>query len=257
MLVVDSKEELLCAFDSGRSVTLPVAQIRPAEGGVLDWDQGAFQEPRGGEALVAILPIAKMALFEYCLQVSRRGYVKKIRESFLESYIANGNVGSGVVSPADRTCSLALGSADDLLVIVSKEGSLASIPVGELPYTIQEASRLGPSDHVVAAFVLREQPSFLALTHNGKVFHREVDWLAPAEQGKSTGRAILSKARREAGMRIVGAALVGEGEWGALLTSDGALRLYQVGEMVGAGSLLGGDSGLEVLGFAAFSAHDS
>ena len=208
---------------------------------------------RGGEELGTILPIAKMALFGYCIQTSRRGFVKKIRESFLESCVANGNVGTGVVSPSDKTCGLALSAEADLLVMVSKDGSLLGIPVAGLPYTIQEVLRLNPADHVVSTFVMGERSSFLALTQNGKVFHRERDWLEPAEDAKSQARAILSKARRQAGMRVVGAAAVDEDDWGVALASSGGLRLYRIGDMFSAGSLLERDSEEQILSFVAFS----
>ena len=78
------------------------------------------------------------------------------------------------------------------------------------------------------------------------------EWLAPGEAGKSKSRTILSKARRESGMRIVGAAAVGEGDWVLLLTSDGRLTSYRATEMLSAGSLLDRDSALDVLSFAIF-----
>jgi DNA gyrase/topoisomerase IV subunit A len=229
-----------------------VAEIPPVASGALDWSQAAQQETRGGETLATVLPIARMALFENCVQISRRGYAKKVKETFLETYVASGNVGTGVVTPADKPFCLALCSEEDLLVIVSREGALLSTPVAALPFTIQEALRLGPTDHVVAAFVIRDEGYFLAVTQNGKVFYRDRSWLEPAGDARSQGRAILSKTRLQAGVRLVGAAPVSERHWGIALAADGQFSLTRIRAAFGAGSLLAPGSELEVLGFTAF-----
>ena len=78
-----SQEELLFIFDSGRTVTHPVTQLPISSADNLDWEQAFFEEPRIREELAAIQPIAKMPLYEMCIQASRRGYVKKIKDGSL------------------------------------------------------------------------------------------------------------------------------------------------------------------------------
>jgi DNA gyrase/topoisomerase IV subunit A len=251
-LVTDIMEELLVVFDSGRAVTMPVVDVPLLPGNTLNWDIEIVQEPRGGELLVTILPIAKMALSEYCIQVSRRGYVKKIRETFLETYINNGSIGTGVISPLDKTFALLLCRETHRIVITSREGSIVTLAIPMLPHTIQEAFRLNPGDYVVSAHALLDQPSFIAITQNGKIFHREIDWLELDETGKPLSRSILSKARREAGMRICAAAVVDDDEWVVMLTSDGRFAVYQIGSIQDIGTIVPADSDLEVFGFALF-----
>jgi len=237
MLVCSSQEELLFVFDSGRAVVMPVASLPSATKDALDWDQAFTQEPRGSEELVTILPIARMSLFDFAIQTSRRGFVKKIKESFLEACIANAYVGTGVVLPADRTFDLTMCAKDDLLVMASKEGYLLSIDVNRLPFTIEDTFRLGQSDHVVSTFTVQKKPSILAITQTGKVLYREAGWLEPALTLKAQGQALISQSRREAGIRLVGAAAVDEDDWGVILTTDGNFTLYKVSDTLGAGAV--------------------
>jgi DNA gyrase/topoisomerase IV subunit A len=194
-----------------------------------------------------------MALYEYALQASRRGYVKKIKETFLETCITNANIGSGVVLRPDKTCGLAFCAQDDRLALVTQEGYLLCMPVNLLPYTIEEVLRLNVSDHLVSAFAIGQKSSFIAITQHGKAFHREMSWLEPSASFKTQGQSILSKARRQAGVRLVAAAAVDENDWGVVLASDGSLTTHKLGDIFGKGAVLDSSSGLEVLGFAAFS----
>jgi DNA gyrase/topoisomerase IV subunit A len=253
LLVVDPQEELLFVFDSGRTVSAPVVEIPAARRDGLEWERAFIQEPRGSERLATILPIGKMALFEFCVQVSRRGYVKKLKEAFLEVCIANANVGSGVLLSSDSVCSLALCNGEDMLVMVSEGGYLLSVNVSQLASTIVEIQRLNRADHVVSAFVPSGKASILAITHNGKALHRDASWLEPSGSTRIQGKALLSQARRQAGVRFVGAAAVDETDWGALLTSDGRLRLHKMGDVFGRGAVLEASAGLEILSFCAFS----
>ncbi len=254
LLVADTQEELLVVFDSGRAVTMPVADVPAADPENLDWEQAFIQEPRGIEALAFVIPIARMSLFAFGLQVSRRGFVKKIKESFLATCVANSNVGTGVVLSTDRTCSLSLCQGDDLLVMLSYEGYLLCLQVDQMLYTIEEALNLGVTDHIVTAFVPGDKASILALTQNGKVFNRDRNWLEPASSSKTRGKPILNKARLEAGTRIAGAAAVNADDWAVILTSDGNLTAHKTSDLVGAGSVPGTSTDIEILNFAVFSA---
>lgn len=254
LLAVPSKEELLFVFGSGRTAALPAAEIPAVENKSLDWDSAFYQEPPGGDELAAILPIATMSLYEFCIQTSRRGFVKKIIESFFESHVNSRYIGSGVKQKPDTTCSLAFCGNEDLLVMVSREGYLLSIETNRLPLTIEEVMRLGPADHVVAGFIVGEKPSLITLTTNGKVIHRDVTWLEPAGSLKTRGQALYSKERRAGGVRVAGAAAVDESDWGVVLWSDGRLTVHSMGEALAAGVIPGGRPGAEALGLAVFEA---
>ncbi|MBN1146620.1 MAG: hypothetical protein JXA78_05150 [Anaerolineales bacterium] len=253
LLVVDSQEQLLFVFDSGRTVSTPVAETPAASHDQLDWEQAFYQEPRGSESLATILPIGRMALFEFCVQVSRRGFVKRFKKDFLQACIANADVGSGVLLASDRTCNLALCNGDDVLVMVSKEGYLLSVEVSQLASTITETQRLNVTDHIVSAFMPGEKTSILAITQNGKALHRDASWLEPTSSRRILGKSILSQARRQAGVCFAGAAAVDETDWGVFLTSSGRLTLHRMGDVFGRGAVLDDSSGLEVVSFCAFS----
>ncbi len=250
LLATRSLEELLFVFDSGRAVTLPVAGIPVSNAGSLDWEQAFLQEPHGSEELVFILPIARMSLFDYCIQVSRRGCIKKMRESNLETYVTSGYIGTGIKLKSDRSCSLALCHKPSRLVIVSREGYLMGLGLDPLPYTIEEAIRLGPVDHVVAAFGVSDETLLVCITQNGKVLQRETGWIESVDSLGGRGQSILSSSRREAGVRIVGAGAVDEQSWGIALCSDGQIVASRASEWVDRGAILGGEAqGVEILDF--------
>jgi DNA gyrase/topoisomerase IV subunit A len=248
LLATSSQEELLFVFDSGRTVTHPVSAVPSGEAEALGW-QGAYsEEPRGEEELATILPVARMSMYEFCVQVSRRGCVKKIKEASFETHIARGYIGTGIQSAPDKTCGLAFCGSDDLLVLVSKEGFLVTQEVGRLPYTIEEVLRLGITDHIVTAFTIGKKSSLLVVTHNGKALQKEAGWLDPAVTFKTRGQTIIPKERREAGVRVVGAGAVAENDWGFALRSDGKLVGYSVDDLFNHGSLFSGEK-VEILGF--------
>jgi DNA gyrase/topoisomerase IV subunit A len=249
LLAAGSQEELLFVFDSGRTVTLPVSAIPAADGQALDWDKALLQEPRGSEELAVILPVARMSLYENAIQVSRRGFVKKIRESFLESCITKGFVGTGVKLPADKTFSLTFCGKTDRFVMLSQEGFLFCMEIEKLPVTIEEALRLSATDHIVSTFVTGQKPSLLVFTQNGRVIHREMGWVEPSNAFKTRGQPVFSRERRESGGRAVGAAAVDGEDWGAVLSSDGLLTVYKMTDLFAAGTLLADQAAVTVLGF--------
>ena len=257
LLATSSRQELLFVFDSGRTQTLPVSEIPTADLQKLSWRQAYLQEPRGVEELAFLLPIARMALFENAVQASRRGFIKKIKRALLENYISKDYIGSGTNLPSDRTFGLAFCGNDDLFVMVSQQGFVFSMPVERLLFAVEEALQLGPADHIVATFAIssagmvdRTQPSLLVVTQNGKAIQRDVSWLEPAGSFKSHGQPVFSKERRAAGVRVVGAAVVGAGDWGLALRSDGKLTAHKMADLFGSGSFLVKQSPADILGFA-------
>jgi len=248
LLLVGEHEELLLIYDSGRSLTLPAASLPAAH--PLDWGRASLFEPRGIEALAAVVPVGRMALADFAIQASRRGCLKKLPESFFESCVAKDFVGSGVKLPADQTFGLSLCGKADQMVLVSQGGFVAAASVERLPFTIEEALRLATNDHLVAAFPLAGRDTLLFVTNNGKAVQRDASWLDPGLSAKSAGQALLTAARRGAGMRMVGAAAVTPEDWGLALLSDGSLNLYRLGDLLARGALLPADSSLEVVAFS-------
>jgi len=253
LLVTGSREELLFIFDSGRTVAMPVSQVPLSNKVDLDWTQAFIQEPQVKEELAAIQPIAKMTLYETCLQASRRGFVKKMKTSFLASHITENYIGSGVKVRADKTWGITFANKDDAYSLVSQEGYIFSMQVERLPVAIDEVIRLGITDHIVSAFIVGQKPSILFITQNGKAVHRDASWLEAATSFKTKGQALLSRERREGGTRIVGAAPVDDEAWGVFLHGDGAITSYQLRELISSGSIPSGKSSGVVLSFWCFT----
>jgi DNA gyrase/topoisomerase IV subunit A len=253
LLATTSQEELLFIFDSGRTLRHPASQLPAVDIEQLDWGQATLEEPRVREELAAIQPIARMPLYQLCIQASRRGYVKKINISSFTSHVEEDYIGKGVLLPADKPCALAFANPQDLFVMVSQEGYIFSMPATGLTTAIQEVIQLVITDHIVSAFVLSQQPSIMFITANGKAVHREASWLEPAKSFKSMGQAILSKRRREAGVRIVGAAPVEQESWAVFLHLDGSLSVNAVSDLLAAGSLPGEEAGSQIVSFSTFT----
>jgi hypothetical protein len=252
LLVTYSKEELLFIFDSGRTIKHPVTQLPLSDEESLDWQHAFIEEPRIREELAAIQPIAKMPLYEICIQASRRGYVKKIKTSFFTTHLAEDYIGTGVKLPADKTCGLTFANKDDLFVMISQEGYIFSMQAERLPTAIEEVIHLGITDHIVATFVASKKPSILFITQNGKAVHRDTSWLEPANSFKTKGQAILSKERREAGIRIVGAAPVDEADWGVILHADGTIAPHELNDLLATGSVVHGQPVNPIVSFSIF-----
>ena len=252
VMVTNSQEELLFIFDSGRTVAHPVSQLPLCNAEKLDWQQGFFEEPHIKEELAAIQPIAKLPLYEICIQASRRGFVKKVKTSSFSAHLRENYIGTGIKLPADKTCGVTFANKGDVFVIISQEGYIFSMQAERLPTAIEEVIRLGITDHIVATFVTGQKPSILFITQNGKAVHRDVSWLEPASSFKTKGQAILSKERREAGIRIVGAAPVDEEEWGVFLHMDGALSNHKLKDLLARGSVDQGQPPVPILSFTTF-----
>jgi hypothetical protein len=139
---------------------------------------------------------------------------------------------------------------------VSKEGFLICLEIDPLPTTIEEVLRLGITDHIIAAFTVpkgdRAETSLLFVTENGKIIQRHPDWLDGASSFKTKGQSIFSQERREAGVRLVGAALASNEDWGIALCSDGQLAFRKVNELIGSGTLLSVETGISLLSFTTF-----
>ena len=248
LLAVPTSEELLFVFSSGRIASMPVTQIPAAE--KPDWEQAdAPQEPRGGETLACVAPFSRLAMADMILQASRRGFVKKLMTSLASSVMNKHYIGTGATIQGDRTHTLALAGKDDRLVLVSREGFLLALDVHDLPFSVEEAFKLGPTDLLAAGFVSGPGRAIVVMTQLGKVIHWSEDRLEVVHAMKSRGQALFSAQRREKGTRVVGAAAVRPEDWSAALHSDGRLTAHMVQGLVDSGAIaVEGD----LLDFAAF-----
>ena len=253
ILTVYNRDELLFVFDSGRTISMPVSGI-PEQGlDNLDWQDAYLQTPLGMEELAFIKPIGRMSLFDYCIQVSRKGCIKKIKETIFESYLGKSYIGTGIKSSPDKTCDLVLCNQNNRLILVSKEGNLQCIEIDPLPATIEEVIRLNVTDHIIVSFGIEDNlpvdTHLTFITNNGKVIQRQLDWVNIAGSFKNRGQSIISQNRRGSGISLVSAGLVNDVDWGIALHSDGSVIGYRVKDITGTGTLFTSDSGKSVAGF--------
>jgi DNA gyrase/topoisomerase IV subunit A len=244
LLAIVPTEELMAIFTSGRVATLSTTAIplstvpRDAAGKepTLDWVQAVLPcEPRAGERLACLMPVSKMMLAEYFVQVSRRGLVKKIRSTMAQSILANSYIGAGVKQAPDRLLTTLLTGKDDRLGLVSREGFLWLLEVKGLSFSAEETVKLGVSDHLVSAFVYTSDLPVAVMTQIGKVVQLAKDNLEVQSGVKPRGQAVYSTARREKGVRVVGAGAVQEGDQAVALHQDGRLTLHAMRDLLGAG----------------------
>jgi DNA gyrase/topoisomerase IV subunit A len=240
LLLIPSTEELMFIFTSGRIVTQPAASIPPVEiqeDGKIGEEITIPVEPNVGETLACLAPISRIALSDFYLQISRKGYTKKIRKALASSIIDNKFIGTGVKVEGDQALNLCLSNEGDQFIFVSYEGYFQCLNESILPFAIVEAMRLGNSDHLVAAFVLGESPSILVMTQIGKIIHKAAESIMAAEDLNRKGRMLYSTARRESGVRVIGAAAVGQNDWSIALHQDGRITLHSISTILGKGSI--------------------
>ncbi|MFC1996131.1 hypothetical protein ACFLXI_00820 [Chloroflexota bacterium] len=252
LLVVPSSEELLCIFTSGRIAPLPVTSIPLVQTGAehQDWDQVHIpHEPALGDTLACLMPVLKMALAEFLVQTSRRGFMKKIRMALAPSIMENLYIGRGAKLPGDQTMELFLAHGADRYVLLSEEGYLQSVTADMLSFAVEEVVRLNSTDHLVAALPLQPEKSLLVMTQIGKAVHRTAESIQVAEAIKRKGKALYSKARREKGVRVVGGGAVNQSDWGLALHQDGAISLHAISSLLESGTIAVEN---EILAFTVF-----
>jgi DNA gyrase/topoisomerase IV subunit A len=253
LLVATEKEELLFIFTSGRVATLEASQIQPAgeAGPGMEWEHAPRpSEPNAGEKLACLAPLSRMALADYFLQVSRKGYLKKIRASMGESILANRYIGTGVRQAPDQTFELLLCTENDRLALVSAEGFLQCLEISGMAPMVDEALRLDSRDHLVSAFLPQPGQPILAMTQIGKAVHWTEDRLEVSQSNRTRGQAMFSASRRSQGVRVVQAGSVGQADWVAALHDSGQLTLHKAGSILRSGAIPVQD---ELLAFTFFS----
>jgi DNA gyrase/topoisomerase IV subunit A len=239
ILAVPSNEEVLLLFTSGRVSTCAASNIPTVECGEnWMWDQAALpDEPRAGEFLVCVMPISRLPLSEFFLQVSRRGCVKKTMTSMAQSVLGNHYLGKGSLQKSDQPFDVTLCQKKDVFAFVTFEGKLLGLDVDDLPYSSEERIRLTASDYVIASFVPHPGESMLFVTQTGKVIRREQDSLELSKSSLAKGQALIPPSRLEQGVRFIGAASVRDADGIAVLDSKGNLQVQRADGLTGSGSI--------------------
>jgi hypothetical protein len=239
LLAVPSSEEVLLLFTSGRVSTCAVSNIPAvACGGEWMWNTAALpDEPRAGEFLACVMPISRLPLSEFFLQVSRRGCVKKTMTSMAQSILGNHYLGKGTLQKSDQPFDITLCQKKDLFAFVTIEGKLLGLDVNELSYSAEDRIKLTASDYVIASLVPHPDESMLFVTQTGKVLQREYDSLELSRSPLAKGQALIPPSRLEQGVRFIGAASVQNTDRIAVLDSKGNLNVHGAETIIGAGSI--------------------
>ena len=239
LLAVPSNEEVLLLFTSGRVSTCAVSDISTV-GTVSEWtwNQAALpDEPRAGEFLACIMPVSRLPLSEFFLQVSRRGYVKKTLASMAQSILGNHYLGKGTLQKMDQPFDVMLCGKKDHFAFATLEGKLLGLDVDALSYSAEDRIKLTASDYVIASFVPHPDESMLFVTQTGKVIHRDDDSLELSKSPLAKGQALIPPSRLEQGVRFIGAASVRDTDRIAVLDSKGNLNVHVAESIMGAGTI--------------------
>src|SRR5215208_7531845 len=239
LLALPSNEEVLLLFTSGRVSTCAVDRISTVEiGDTWTWERAALpDEPRAGEFLACIMPVSRLPLSEFFMQVSRRGCVKKTMTAMAQSILGNHYLGKGALQKSDQPFDATLCLKKDLFAFITLEGKLLGLNVDELSYSSEDRIKLTASDYVIASFMPHPDESMLFVTQTGKVIHREYESLELSKSSLAKGQALISPARLEQGVRFIGAASVRDADRIAVLDSKGNLNVHLAGSITGVGSI--------------------
>lgn len=239
LVALRSNEEILLLFSSGRVSTRAVREIQTVEtGGNWDWEQAALpDEPHAGELLVSLLPLSRLPVSDYILQISRRGVVKKTLCSLAEKILSSHYLGRGAFQKSDQPLDVCLIGKKTLIVAVTYEGRILKVNADDLSYAAEERIRLNPLDHIIAGFVMEELDTVLCITQTGKVIERESVSIEIAKSGLARGQALIPPSRLEQGTRFIGAMPFRKTDRIVILDADGNLNLINGEDASAAGSL--------------------
>ena len=239
LLAVQSNEEVLLLFTSGRVSTCSVSNISTVDSNnEWTWDKAALpDEPRAGEFLACIVPISHLPLSDFFMQVSRRGCVKKTMTSMAQSILGNHYIGKGALQKSDQPFDVALSLKKDSYAFVTFEGKLIGLDVDELSYSAEDRIKMTASDYVIASFVPHADESMLFVTQTGKVIYREYESLELSKSPLAKGQALISPTKLEQGVRFIGAASVRATDRIAVLDSKGNLAIHLAESITGSGSI--------------------
>lgn len=239
MQTVSDTDEVLLLFSSGRVTNFRVDQI-PASlpGNDLDIGQAAIPDsPHAGEALVSLIPLSRLPVSNYFLQVSRRGSVKKTMSTIFEKVLSTHYLGRGAVQKNDQAFLVMLAEKKARLALATNEGHILYLDADDLSFSAEERIRMELTDQIVAAFVPEEKDWVICVTQNGKIIHRESSNFENARSPASRGQALIPPSRLEQGTRFIGALPCKAPDWLVTLDEQGNLKTWSVKEACGTGSL--------------------
>jgi len=259
LLAAPSNEEVLLLYSSGRVSTLSIEKLPTMEaGGAWTWEQAALpDEPRAGETLVCIAPFSTMPVSNFFMQVSRRGCVKKTTVSMAQNILSNHYIGKGTLGKSDQPFDLSLCGEGARFAFVTFEGKLLGLDVDDLSYTAEGRIKMSASDYVIASFLPRPDDMLIFVTQMGKVLHRESSTIEPSKSPSAKGQTLISANRLAQGTRFMGAAVVQDGDWIAVLDASGTVHVYKAGAVTGSGSMRTGNLILSICVIPAPSGNPS
>ncbi len=239
LLAIPGDEEVLLLFTSGRIDTCPVSGIQAMPpGAAWAWDKADLpEEPHAGEMLACIMPLSRLSLADSFMQASRRGCVKKTLTTVAQSILDNRYLGRGAIQKSDQPFDVLLAQKKERYALVTYEGRLMGIDVGDLSYAAEERIRISATDYIIGAFTIQPGQNILCVTQNGKVIQREAGFLEVAKTGASRGQALIPQARLDAGVRFVGAVAARDVDQLVALDATGNLSVHLTGDVAGAGSI--------------------
>jgi hypothetical protein len=245
-------DQLLLVFSTGRTVSLPVEQIPLSTAGSMDWTAAYQADLRSMEDLACLLPITRLLAYDCCVQVSRFGAARKIAIQYFSTFISNNNIGKGVKFNFDRILNLTLCNENQLLVLVSKGGSLLSQSISALPVALDEIMRFKVNDYVVSALTLAPEQTLVAVTQDGAAYAQNQAWLLPAKTVERKIRQILPENNAEDDA-LAGAVALGALDWLIVYREDGTLSAYRPGNLSNRKTLLAAAQYARVLAVTGYS----
>ncbi len=249
LLAVNDYDQLLLIFSTGRTSILSIEELPPGMPDTLDW-AGAYQiELRSLEELIWILPVTRMHAYDYCVQVSRFGYARKISNQYLNTFIANNNIGKGVKFNFDRILNLVFCNDNQLLVLVSKAGNCLGIDTRALSVTLDEIMRFKVNDYIAAASIFAPGEMLIGITQNGRVYFQNQSWISSGKNGEQKVRRLFP-AKKEAEI-VAGAVTANSADWLLVLNDAGCLSAFKPGNFIRQGELISTDSDARIVSLAA------
>lgn len=230
LIAVGEQAELLLMFDSGRIETRTAIDMPVTPASELDWNQPFQIEMRSGERLIAILDISTAPLKNGCIQVSRKGMVRRISQDYFQSFLREGNIGKGVRTAVDQPLNLVLCNPEDTYVLSSRNGYICAMPAEKLSIALEEMIKLEMKDYLVSAFALLPEENLVFALESGELYRQDSPWTDPGDADGSKRRLLLGGART-GGVQMIMAGAAASQDWVFTLTCKGAIRMTLVGDI--------------------------
>ena len=228
LLVAVPQDELVMLMHTGRIATMKAKEIVHPASDPLTWEKAFKLDLRSGEKLASVAAITQAPFCEHFIQVTRKGYARSFPQDLFQTFLSRRNLGKGVKSDADQLLCLLLGSAEDILVLVSRGGYISALPVSRLTVGLEEIMRLDMQDYLVAAFIIHPEQLLVIAAEDGELLVQKNPWGDPADANGIKRRVL---ARSKAGsLHLMGAGAAGSGSTAFLLSSSGEINVQRITE---------------------------